>query len=174
MGTFHADSAKAVFERVVHDMDINAKSFAATDVVIVCGLTKPSGTQNEKRRVVQIAEVDKEEEGGFTDLMLFNEMKDRLVSKDIESDRILRIARSWGMSTENAQSNVEVRSRMRDAIVDFAMREDEPSLLEAGFVIRSNTAFRQFIERSHSKGPIDYGDVLRDWKEWFTKSAGYA
>ncbi len=174
MGTFHADSAKAVFERVVHDMGINAKSFNATDVVIVCGLTRPGGTQREMRRVVQIAEVAKEREGNFTDLMKFNELEDRLVSGDGESDRIRNIATSWGMSTREAAENVEARSGMREAIVDFAVREDKSSLLEAEFVIRSNVAFRQLIEKHHSRGSIDYGGVLREWKEWFNKVAGYA
>jgi type IV secretory pathway ATPase VirB11/archaellum biosynthesis ATPase len=174
MGTFHADSARAVFERVVHDMGINAKSFTATDVVIVCGLTKPGGTQRERRRVVQIAEIVKEAEGDFRDLLLFNEMEDRLLSGDGESSRIHNIAKSWGMRAQDAIGNIEVRSRMREAIVDFALKEDRPSLLEAGFVIRSNVAFRQLIEKHHSSGAIDCGGVLREWKEWFNKVAGYA
>jgi type IV secretory pathway ATPase VirB11/archaellum biosynthesis ATPase len=174
MGTFHADSARAVFERVVHDMGINAKSFTATDVVIVCGLTKPGGTQRERRRVVQIAEVVKETEGDFRDLLVFNEMEDRLVSGDGESSRIHSIAKSWGMRTQDAVRNVEVRSRMREAIVDSALKEDRPSLLEAGFVIRSNVAFRQLIEKHHRAGATNYGGVLGEWKEWFDKVAGYA
>jgi type IV secretory pathway ATPase VirB11/archaellum biosynthesis ATPase len=172
MGTFHADSAKAVFERVVHDMGINSKSFSATDVVIVCGLTRPGGTQREMRRVVQIAEVSKNEEGDFRDLLLIDELKDLLVPGE-ESEKVRTIARSWGISALDAVENVEARSRMREAIVDLALRDDRPSLLEAEFVIRANVAFRQIIEIHHGKGSVEYGEVLREWKEWFEKVAGY-
>lgn len=177
MGTFHADSAKAVFERVVHDMGINAKSFTATDVVIVCGLTKPGGVQKERRRVVQIAEVAKEEEGSFRDLMLFDEPKDKLISEEGEeeaSGRIFRIAKSWGMNEYQTRRNIEARSRIREMIVDCGRKADRTSLLEAPFLIRSNNTFRQLIEKHHGEGPIDYDGVLREWKDWFNKSASYA
>jgi type IV secretory pathway ATPase VirB11/archaellum biosynthesis ATPase len=177
MGTFHADSAKAVFERVVHDMGINPKSFGATDVVIVCGLTKPGGTQKERRRVIQIAEVVKEKEGAFRDLMRFDELKDRLVvegSLENPSGRISKIAKSWGMSLQDALENIEIRGRTRKAIVCAALEKDKTILLEAPWVIRSNNMFWQLVERQHMEGRVDYGEILREWSKWFVRSAGYA
>ncbi|MCK4444995.1 MAG: Flp pilus assembly complex ATPase component TadA, partial [Thermoplasmata archaeon] len=168
LGTFHADSAKAVYERVVHDMGINPKSFSATDIVIVCGLTRPGGTQKERRRVVQIAEVVKEE-GGFRDLMLFEESKDRLVSGSVRSDRVSRIAKSWGVSLEEVKENIRARSWIRELIVKTALEIEKPEMLEAPWVIRSNDKFRRLIE-SHD----ELVEVQREWGEWFNKSAGYA
>lgn len=168
LGTFHADSAEAVYERVVHDMGINPKSFGATDIVIVCGLTRPGGTQKEKRRVIQIAEVVKEE-GGFRDLMIFEESVDGLVSGGEHSDRVSKIAKSWGVGLEEVKENITARSRMRGLIVETALEAEKPELLEAPWVIRSNSKFRQFIE-SHD----DLEEVRREWEEWFNKSAGYA
>jgi len=169
LGTFHADSAEAVYERVVHDMGINAKSFTATDVVIVCGLTKPGGTQKERRRVIQVAEVVKKEEGGFKNLMVFDGSRDELIPQDICSDRVSRIAKSWGVSLGEAEKNIIARSRMRESIVKIALEMEKQVLLEAPWVIRSNNMFRQLIENH-----VDLGDVLREWEEWFSKSAGYA
>ena len=176
MGTFHADSAKAVFERVVHDMGINAKSFTATDVVIVSGLTRPGGTQKERRRVIQIAEVLKDKEGSFNDLVRFNELEDKLVPVEglqNSSERISKIARSWGMTVRDAYENIEARSKMRERIVTTALEKDKTALLEAPWVIRTNNIFRQLVEKQHLKG-VSSGEVLQEWEKWFVKSAGYA
>ena len=168
MGTFHADSATAVSERVVHDMGISLKSFTATDVVIVCGLTRPGGTQKERRRVVQIAEVVKDD-GGFRDLMLFNEMEDGLVPEDVHSDRVSKIAKSWGVEVEKVHDNIRLRGRIREAIAKKALELEKPELLEAPWVIRTNNKFRQLADINE-----DMGAVQREWEEWFNKSAGYA
>lgn len=176
MGTFHADSAKAVFERVVHDMGINAKSFTATDVVIVSGLTRPGGTQKEMRRVLQISEVLKDKVGSFNDLMRFDELEDRLVlgeGLENSSGRISKIAKSWGMSLRDAYENMEARSEMRERIVRTALSNDKLVLLEAPWVIRSNNIFRQLVEAQHRE-ETDIRGVLQDWEKWFAKSAGYA
>lgn len=45
MGTIHGDSAKTVFERVVHDMGISPESFMSTEVIITMG------TVSDRRRV---------------------------------------------------------------------------------------------------------------------------
>ncbi len=168
LGTFHADSAKAVYERVVHDMGINPKSFSATDIVIVCGLTRPGGAQKEQRRVVQIAEVVKEK-GGFRDLMLFEESRGRLVSAAVRSDRVSKIAKSWGVGLEEVRENIRARSWIRELHVKIALEIEKPELLEAPWVIRSNDKFRQLIE-SHE----NLEEVQREWEMWFNKSARYA
>ncbi|MFQ6060245.1 MAG: ATPase, T2SS/T4P/T4SS family [Thermoplasmata archaeon] len=177
MGTFHADSARAVFERVVHDMGINARSFSATDVVIVCGLTRPGGRQKEIRRVIQIAEVIKEGEGLFRELMTFDELEDRLVVGENacgSSGRISKIAKYWGMSLQDAAENIAVRSEIRQTIVDTALDKDKPNLLEAPWVIRSNNFFWQLMDSRRIGTRIDHERILKDWKRWFVKSADYA
>jgi flagellar protein FlaI len=168
MGTFHADSATAVSERVVHDMGIHPKSFTATDIVIVCGLTRPGGTQKERRRVVQIAEVVKEDVG-FRDLMLFEESEDRLVAGNVRSERVGIIAKSWGVDIEKVWDNIRVRGRIRESIVRKALEMKKPELLEAPWVIRTNDKFRQLVDIGK-----DMGEVQREWEEWLNKSAGYA
>ncbi len=168
MGTFHADSATAVSERVIHDMGISQKSFTATDIVIVCGLTRPGGTQKERRRVVQIAEVVKED-GGFRDLLIFDESQDRLVSGEVDSDRVSRIAKSWGVGIEEVRQNIRLRGSIRELIVRTALEMEKPELLEATWVIRSNSKFRQLVDMNG-----DLGIVQREWEEWFRKGAGYA
>ena len=51
LGTIHGDSAAAVRERVVSDLDVPASSFAATDLVVTCA------REGDTRRVAAIEEV---------------------------------------------------------------------------------------------------------------------
>ena len=51
LGTIHGDSAAAVRERVVSDLDVPASSFAATDLVVTCA------REGDARRVAAIEEV---------------------------------------------------------------------------------------------------------------------
>ncbi|MFQ5885102.1 MAG: hypothetical protein ACE5IO_08385, partial [Thermoplasmata archaeon] len=139
-------------------------------------LTRPGGTQKERRRVIQIGEVLKDKEGSFNDLVRFDELEDKLVPVEglqNSSERISKIARSWGMTVRDAYENIEARSKMRERIVTTALEKDKPALLEAPWVIRTNNIFRQLIERQHLKG-VGSREVLQEWEKWFAKSAGYA
>ena len=44
MGTIHGESARSVYERVVHDMGIPEEAFLATDLVLTMGLSRPGGS----------------------------------------------------------------------------------------------------------------------------------
>ncbi|MDR0524214.1 MAG: type II/IV secretion system ATPase subunit [Candidatus Methanoplasma sp.] len=54
MGTIHGDSARSVFERVVHDLGIAPEAFMATDVLITLGTVRDRGTGNQIRRMSEI------------------------------------------------------------------------------------------------------------------------
>ncbi len=53
MGTIHGDTAKGVYERVVHDIGIPPESFMATDFLIVMGTKKERGTNKQSRKIVE-------------------------------------------------------------------------------------------------------------------------
>jgi type IV secretory pathway ATPase VirB11/archaellum biosynthesis ATPase len=179
LGTFHADSAKAVFRRVVSDMKIPAKSFNATDMVIIAGLTRPAGSHKVKRRVIQIAEVLKKEDqdGAFQDLMAYDEKKDALVPTDAfyyRSEKIGSIAGSWDLTLEEAVKNIQTRAAYRQKIVKYSKDNKKPQLLSAEWVMMSNNMFWELMEKHTTGKKIDYDAVMKDWTEWFTRGAEYA
>jgi type IV secretory pathway ATPase VirB11/archaellum biosynthesis ATPase len=179
LGTFHADSARAVFERVVHDMGIPPKSFGATDVVVIAGVTRPGGVQKDVRRVTQIAEVLKESgvDGDFQDLMTYDDARDALVETDAmkySSEKVGKIAASWGMSMEDALRNIDMRAAIKEKIVETARALNAPELLSAPWVVRANNKLWNLIEAHAAGGRIDYPAVESEWMAWFEGSARYA
>ena len=179
LGTFHSNSAEAVFERIVYDMKIPAKSFSATDVVIVTNFLRPKGTHKMKRRITQIAELDKgSSDGTFFDLLEFDEKKDKLEETDVfhySSQVIGRIAASWGMSLEEAIQNIIARAAIRKIVVDLARKMKNRELLSANWVQKTNSMFWELLDRQYStSGDINYKDLIKDFTNWFVRSATYA
>ncbi|UCE35946.1 MAG: type II/IV secretion system ATPase subunit [Thermoplasmata archaeon] len=179
LGTFHADSAKSVYQRVVHDMHIPPKSFLATDIIIVCGLVRPGGSQRQKRSLLQIAEVRKNEneDNMFSDLMSYDVNEDRLKETDsfnYRSERIGTIAASWNMSLEECIENIQIRAKYRQMMVDYSRDHNKPQLLSAEWVSKSNSTFWNLIERHRIKAKIENKKLMEDWTKWFERSAQYA
>ncbi len=54
MGTIHGDSARSVFDRVVHDMGIAPEAFMATDVLVTIGTFRDRVTGTQARRVNEV------------------------------------------------------------------------------------------------------------------------
>ncbi|MGC8912621.1 MAG: ATPase, T2SS/T4P/T4SS family [Thermoplasmata archaeon] len=180
LGTIHGNTPRAIYERVVFDIGIPPKSFNATDVVVVAGLTSPGGTQKQLRRITQISEVVKEEgkEGQFNDLMKYDEHSDALVETDVfkkNSERIKAIADAWGIDYWEAIQNIGVRAAYRAKIVEHAKAYNKPQLLTAKWVAASNNAFWQILEKHYTRGKkVDYVALLNEWNKWFERSVKYA
>jgi type IV secretory pathway ATPase VirB11/archaellum biosynthesis ATPase len=179
LGTIHGNSARSIYERVVHDIGIPPISFMATDIVVIAGLANPGGTQIQKRRVLEISEVDKKKEpGNFNVLMQYDESIDSLVATDTflnNSGKISEIANKWGMSYGEAIQNIGVRASIRSYMVDYAVTNNKPTLLGADWVIAANNTFWNLLEKSQLKGGvIKYPEVLDEWKKWFNRSVRYA
>ena len=179
LGTFHADSAKGVFERVVHDMGIPPKSFGSTDIVVIAGMSRPGGVLREMRRVLQISELMKSSEvdGQFQDLMVYDETNDALLETDVfkySSEKVGKIARSWGLTMEQALHNIEVRAAYRKKMVDYAAEHGKPQILGAAWVARSNSTFWTLLEKAQARGKMDYDAILAEWTTWFEGNAAYA
>lgn len=174
MGTFHGNSAKAVYERATGDMNIPPESFMATDIILVCGLTKPKGSQKFSRKVVQVTEMKKSESnpGEMEDLMRFDDDKRELVKTDTlsyRSERIGTIAGLWGLSLEEALKNIETRAKYRKYIVDKYRETGDFNLLSPEWVLKSNNKFWSLIESYKDKKSIDYDEIFQKWKDWFER-----
>ncbi len=188
MGTIHADSPQAVYERVVYDLNIPPKSFAATDGVVMVNYRRPKGLHRLVRKTTQISEVNKdaipslvgaEEEfvGGeelFNDLMHYSSEKDRLVKTEFfegASLLIKKLADDWEMSIEEANKNIHARARVRAAVVNRAQKEGRLELLEADYVPEYNNQFWNLLERQMEEyGEVDYNELVTDWQRWFKES----
>jgi type IV secretory pathway ATPase VirB11/archaellum biosynthesis ATPase len=179
LGTFHADSAKSVYQRVVHDMNIPPKSFLATDIIVVAGVARPGGSQKQKRKILQIAEVRKneDEDNLFQDLLLYNEKTDELSETEAfnyRSERIGTISASWNMSLEECIENIRMRANYRQIMVDYSRKHDKPQLLSSEWVSKSNSTFWNLVEKHRIGAKIDNKKVMQDWVRWFERSAIYA
>lgn len=179
LGTFHADSARAVFERVVYDMKITPEAFSSTDIVIVAGLSRPAGTHRQQRRVFQISELVKNcsEKGKFGDLLTYDPGSDSL---DITeryrscSEKISSIARYWGITYEDSLANIETRARCKQVQVDYANSNNRSDLLSGGWVLRCNSVFWELLQHQQNKEKtIDYQKLFNDWQTWFKKAVIY-
>lgn len=168
LGTIHGNSAKAVFDRVVHDLGIPPKSFAATDIVIVAGLRRPYGSQRQMRRVVEVAEF-MPDSMDFRPLMVYDEKVDGLVRTEhfAASRKVGEIGKSWGLTVEETLENIRVRGAMREAMVKCAEGGGPGAVIGAEFIGRANNAYWSLVER-HRK---DYAKVLEDWNNWFEREA---
>jgi len=170
MGTIHGTSARAVHDRVVHDLGIPKEAFRATDIVVVAGLRRPGGSQRQLRRVVEVAEVDKvsTRAGKFRDLLTYDGRVDGLKDKGLKlSDRIRDIAESWGLTMEEAMDNIRARARIREIMVETSNREGRPELLEPEWVAEANNAFWSLVEDMGREGDTDCSRLADDWIAWW-------
>ena len=169
LGTIHGNSAKAVFDRVVHDLGIPAKSFAATDIVMVAGLRRPYGSQRQMRRVVEISEFQPDDMA-FKALMVYDEKVDGLVPTEHfpASRKVAEIAKAWGLTVAEALENIRVRGVLRKELIGHVDGGGSETVLGAGFIGKVNNSFWSLVER-HKK---DYAKVLEDWRKWFSREAG--
>jgi len=164
MGTFHADSAKAVYKRVVDDMGVPPGSFSATDLVIVSGLVRPKGRKARLRRVMQVSElVKKGRPGRFRDLFSYDPGKDLAEPTDtLPTSQVLkRTGRMWGMSQEEMLSELSLRTRIFEEALSFLGGE----AVKPGSAVRTSEAFREARENAARGGWLDdHGRTISEWR----------
>jgi len=180
MGTIHADSAYAVWDRVVNDLGVPTTSFKATDLVVVGKPIRFKGSLKSHRRVVQITEVrkhwnkDPDAEGGLLNLLEYDAGKDTLILNEDalkDSELFSKICRLSGMGIEEVWDNIKMLATEKEYQVEVAHEMECLELLEA-----ENTAFahnkllllkEDYLEE---KGRIDYNQITETWKRWYYDS----
>lgn len=182
-GTIHSDSPYGVYDRVVNDIGVPKTSFKAADIIIVANPVKSADGLHKERRITQITEVRKtwEEdplrENGFVDLMKYNaktdqlEVTDALINGDSEvlktvAGNIKEFAGNW----DAVRDNIELRAKVRQTLMDYAVRLGNDDLLEAAFVIKSNDMFHLLTDRvKQDVGFIDPKRIFYEWDEWIKR-----
>jgi archaeal flagellar protein FlaI len=180
MGTIHADSAYAVWDRVVNDLEVPTTSFKATDLVIVAKPIRFKGSLKKYRRVTQITEVkkhwnkDPDAEGGLLDLMTYQADKDSLILNEDalkDSELFTKICTLSGMTIEEAWDNIKLLANEKELIVDISNKESVPEILEAE---NSSQAHNKLLlmkeEYLEENGKVDYNNLFNNWKDWYVNN----
>lgn len=185
-GTIHGEDAYSVFDRVVNDLNVPRTSFKATDIIVsVNKIRSPDGLETY-RRVTGITEVRKEweddpqEEDAFVELMRYDSNKDELVPTDTllngESEIINRIAeniKGYKNNWEAVWDDIQLRKKMKEAIVEKAEKTGNDELLEAEFVSKCNQRYHILSKKvSEEYGEQDTERIYARWKEWLDRQAG--
>jgi hypothetical protein len=182
-GTIHGESAYGVFDRVVNDLGVPSTSFKATDIIVVSGRLRSADGMHTFRRVVEVTEVRKHwqndpvEEGGFVNLMEYNAKEDKLMPTETlingESfiiNEISKRVKEWHGNWDAVWSNIELRGRIKQAIVDYARKTGNKEILEAESVSLSNDMFHVISNKVRNDiGCLDSNEIFKRWDEWFKK-----
>lgn len=179
-GTIHGESAYGVFDRVVNDLGVPPTSFKATDLIIICNMLRsPDGLHNF-RRVVGVTEVrkhwkeDPASENGFVNLMEYSAKEDELKptstllnGESVVLNDIASKVREWSGNWAAVWENINLRSRIKKAITDYAIKAGRPDIMEAPFVVKSNEKFHIISENVRKEtGSIEPERVYREWENW--------
>ena len=179
-GTIHGDSPYGVFDRVVNDLGVPRTSFKATDIIVVANPVRSVDGLHKWKRITQVTEVgkfweqDPLAEKGFTDLMKYDSRADTLEpTADLvngESEVLKGIAGSvkgWAGNWDAVWDNIMLRTKIKQAIVDYANSTKDLSMLEAPFVIKANDEFHRLSELINEEtGAFDSKRIFFEWNEW--------
>ncbi len=176
-GTIHGESAYGVYDRVVNDLGVPPTSFKATDIIPICKSLRSADGLHRFRRMTEITEVRKDweedpvKEGGFVNLMEYSGKDDTLKPTDTllngESEVLNRIAsyvKEWSGNWEAVWSNIELRTKVKQTLVDFSEKLKRPDILEAEWVVKSNAKFH--IIGEDIRNEIGFHDPKRLYNEW--------
>ncbi len=182
-GTIHGDSPYGVYDRVVNDIGVPKTSFKATDIIIVANPIKSADGIHRFRRVTQVTEVRKHWEddplleGGFVDLMKYDSKKDQLeitddlINGDIDvlkavAANIPDFAGDW----DALWRNIELRARIKELQVKYALKAKDPGLLEAPFTLQCNDRFHILSGKVKEEvGSLDPKMIQTEWEAWIRR-----
>jgi type IV secretory pathway ATPase VirB11/archaellum biosynthesis ATPase len=183
-GTIHGDSPYGVFDRVVNDLQVPRTSFKATDVILVANPVRSPDGIHRYRRLTQVTEVRKQweedplAEGGFVDLLKYDAITDQLQpSTDLlngDSDILKAIAgnvREWAGNWDAVWENIQLRTRVKQTIVETAQKLKNFNFLEAEFYVPANDEFHRVSEAVREEvGKLDSERIFFQWNEWFKRA----
>ncbi len=136
MGTIHGDSAKSVYDRVVHDIGISPEAFMATDVLITLGTTKDRKTGTQTRQVNEFVATSNRT-GVFSDLSD--------IGKALKTPVMKRALATCGLTEAEAREEILARGAIRSALAE-AGKEDQQYLCPEWVSIAN-----EYIDRNAGK-----------------------
>ena len=115
MGTIHGDSARSVYERVVHDMGIAPEAFMATDLLLTLGSVRDRKSGDQKRSLGEIVATGGRP-GEFVDISDAEGL--------FSSPAMRRISSSCGMDRKEILDEIRSRSGMRKMLAEAGSRDE--------------------------------------------------
>ncbi len=134
LGTIHGDGAREVHDRVVNELGIPEASFASTDIIVTMGLVRPGGGLSQVRRVTEVAEVVRTDNGLVFEPMLTYDGQYHLSERRMPV--LARIASGWGMSYEEGLENLRRRIALREMLLE--MGREDPAYLSPSYALQAN------------------------------------
>lgn len=179
-GTIHGESPYGVFDRVVNDLKVPETSFKATDIIIISNPVRSSDGLKKFKRVLQITEVRKEwekdplAENAFIDLMRYNSKTDELepTQELLNGDSVIIKAiagqvKDWAGNWDAVWENILLRAKIKQAIVDYSKKVNNPALLEANHTIYLNDEFHRISEEVKDReGYLNTNRIFFEWEEF--------
>jgi type IV secretory pathway ATPase VirB11/archaellum biosynthesis ATPase len=155
MGTIHGDSAKSVYERVVHDMNISPEAFMATDILVTLGTMRDRRTGNQIRKVNEVVSTT-ETMGEFVDISDNNSLFSAPVMR--------RILSSSQMNKADIIKEIRARAVIRSYLAEVGKVHGEEYLGPEWVGIAND-----HVSRSNGKTAED---VLNTFKAKFIELTG--
>jgi intein/homing endonuclease len=182
-GTVHAESPYGVYDRIVHDLGVPPTSFKACDLIVICSMLRSPDGLHRFRRVVELTEVrkhwkeDPEAEGGFVPLMQYSAKEDRLKPTDVLIDgeswvlnEIAKKVREWHGAWDLVWDNILLRAKIKETMVDFALKLNRPEILEADWSVEANEMFHLICDKVREEvGSLDSKLIYERWLDWFKR-----
>ena len=183
-GTIHGADPYGVFDRIVNDLDVPRTSFKATDIIIVSNPIRTADGLHKQRRILSISEVRKHwekdpiREKGFVDLMKYNSKTDMLEpTQDLingDSEIIKDIAgnvKEWVGNWQAVWENILLRAKIKETLVNYAIKLNQNEILEAKFVVESNDMFHRISDSIREElGYLDSKRIYFEWNEWVKRT----
>ncbi len=182
-GTIHGETAYGVYDRVVHDLGVPPTSFKALDLITICNMIRSPDGLHRSRRATELTEVGKYwktdplDENGFVNLMEYSAREDKLKPTDTLIDgesqvlnEIAKRVREWHGRWDAVWDNILLRTKVKEAMVDFSNKLKRDDILEADVVVDSNSQFHLISEKVREEvGGLDSKLIYDRWLEWFKK-----
>ena len=157
MGTMHGDSAKSIYERVVHDMGIAPEAFMATDFIVTMGTSKERGSVNEVRRISELVSTG-DRPGRFVDV----------TGPDIgKSPAVRRIASSTGMSVDDMIEEISIRADMRQFLAETSLSKGD-EFAGPRWIVFAN----EYLAHQLKAGVRDRTEIVDGFRRRFLSVAG--
>jgi type IV secretory pathway ATPase VirB11/archaellum biosynthesis ATPase len=184
-GTIHGDSPYGVFDRVVNDLNVPATSFKATDIIMIANPVKTPDGLHSMKRVMGLTEVrkhwknDPAQEAGFVDLVRYNVEKDELEptpelinGESVIVKNIAGSVKGWAGNWDAVYDNILLRGKIKQEIVDIALKLGRAELMESKFNALCNTAFHRISDEIRQEIGLPLGErVFPEWKKWLHEAA---
>jgi len=163
MGTIHGDSARSVYERVVHDMKISPDAFSATDIVITMGTKKPKGSIRQYRRLNEVA-LTCDEHGKFVQIP---PGKDSLDDDIFGTPLFRRILSASSYSECEITDEIIVRAEMRRFLAEMAGTHSD-EFYGPEWICFAN----EHLSKALADGSFDKTETAESFKRWFGRYNG--